>query len=299
MALPLPVALSLALSAAQAPTSSPAPASARTTAPPLLTEDDAPKPFSPHPDVTKVPLPRFDDDAPTGRGRPPEPRWRGTGLIAAASVLGAFGLGFNIARIAVGRGLCHDLRYDEDTQSVEGQNECLNGGFALGGLAIGALVMNGAAFGLAAGAGVQRGRWKAHRVRFAGDREPSAKLQIGLGAGLLAAGIVGYLVTRVASYVDVLGQQTCSERYPIDDFGDPMTRANVNQFSRCMGGRISGYLSGITVTQTMSIVGVGLLTHGAAYRRDRKLMQYISSGRLRLQPSLGRSFVGLTLGGRF
>lgn len=290
MAVHLPIALSLALTAVQAPTSSPAPASTPTATPPPATQVST---------ATPIPPPRIDVAAPTGRGRPPEPRWRGTGLIAATSVLGALGLGFNVARIAVGRGLCKDLRYDEETQSVEGQDDCLNGGFALGGLAIGALVMNGAAFGMAAGAGVQRGRWKAHRVRFAGDRGPDARLQIGLGAGLLTAGIIGYLVTRVASYVDVLGQQTCSERHPIDDFGDPMTRANVNSFSRCMGGRISGYLSGITAGQTMSIVGVGLLTHGVAYRRDRKLLQYIASGRLRLQPSLGRSFVGLSLGGRF
>ena len=51
--------------------------------------------------------------------------------------------------------------------------------------------------------------------------------------------------------------------------------------------------------RAMSTVGVGLLTHGVAYRRERRLLNYIASGNLRVQPSLGREFVGLTLAGRF
>lgn len=292
MTVHVPLALSLILTAArwqEAPTSSRAPASAPSA-------EEAP---SPTPAATPVAAPKVEVASAPARGRPPQPRWNGTGLMVTAGLFGAGGLAFNIGRIVTGRNLCRELRYDEETQSVENSDACLNGGFALGGLAIGALVMNGTAFGLAAGAGVQRGRWAAHRSRFVGDRDPNAKLHIGLGAGLLGAGIIGYLAVRIASYADVLGQQTCSERHPIDNFGDPMTRANVNPFSRCMGGRISGYLSGITVTQTMSIVGVGLLTHGASFRRERRLLEYIASGRLRVQPSLGRSFVGLALGGRF
>lgn len=292
MTVHIALALSLVLTATRwqdAPTSSRAPASA-----PIFEEA-----ASPTPAATPVAAPRVEVVSAPARGRPPEPRWKGTGLIVTAGLFGAGGLAFNIARIATGRNLCRELRYNEQTQSVENADACLNGGFALGGLALGALIMNSTAFGLAAGAGVQRGRWAAHRSRFVGDRDPNTKLQIGLGAGLLGAGIIGYLAVRIASYADVLGQQTCSERYPIDDLTDPMARANVNPFSRCMGGRISGYLSGIAVTQTMSIVGVGLLTHGVALRRERRLLEYIASGRLRVQPTLGRSFVGLSLGGRF
>jgi hypothetical protein len=237
------------------------------------------------------------DSAPAAR--PSAPRWKGAGLIATTGLFGAAGLGFNIARVAVGSRLCDDLRYDEASGSVEGFDRCFNAGLAMGGLATGALVTNGLAFGLSAGAGVVHGRHAAHRARFAGRREARARLQVGLGAGMLGVGLVGYLAVRVSSWFDVLGQQTCSARYPLDNFADPATRANVNPFARCMGDRVGGYLSGILVAQAMSTVGVGLLTHGVAYRRERRLLGYIASGRLRLQPSLGREHVGLALAGRF
>jgi len=236
--------------------------------------------------------------APTAM-RPPAPRWRGTGLIITSSLFGAVGLGLNVARVAVGSRLCNDLRYDESAGSIVGFGDCMNAGLTLGGLATGALVGNSLAFGLSAGAGVVHGRYAAHRARFAGGRLPRARLQVGLGAGMLSAGLAGYLAVRLASWFDLLGQQTCSQRHPLDDFADPTTRAELPAFSRCMSGRIGGYLSGILVTQAISAVGIGLLTHGAAYRRDRRLLDYIARGGLRLQPSLGREYVGLTLGGRF
>ncbi len=233
------------------------------------------------------------------RGRPPEPRWRGNGLIATAGIFGALGLGLNIARVAVAARACDDLRYDEASMALAGTEACIGGGSALGGLALGSLVTNTAAFAFSAGAGAKRGRWSAHRTAFSGAPERRARLQIGLGAGLMSAGLLGYLAVRVASYTDLLGQQTCSERHPIDDVFDPAARANIGPFSTCMGHRLGGYLGGIMVGQTLAVVGVGLLAHGAAYNHDRKLMRYIAAGNLRLAPNFGRGQLGLAITGRF
>lgn len=269
----------------------------------IATQPEAPAPAPEGP----APAPAVDTStapAPSS-ARPPEPKWRGTGLIIASGIFGGIGLGANIGRVAAASQLCKDLRYDPETQSAAGITECAFGGAALGILAPIALFSNTAAFGLAAGAGAQRGRWAAHRTAFAGDRQQNSGLQIGLGAGLLTAGLVTYLGVRIASFADVLGFDSCNERYPLVDMTDEtMTspeaiQANVPGFRQCMGRRMSGYLTGIGVGQAMSVVGVGLLTHGVTYRRNLKLMRFITHNQIRMQPTLSFNYAGLTLSGRF
>lgn len=252
--------------------------------------------------------PAVDAGAPapaTTPARPPEPRWRGTGLIVTAGIFGGIGLAANIGRVAAASRFCKDLAFDSVEQTVTGVDQCIFGGAALTVLAPVALLSNLTAFGLAAGAGSTRGRWAAHRTAFAGARQQHGGLQIGLGAGLMTAGIITYLGVRLASWADILGLDSCNEQYPILDMtGEELpaaeqVQANVPVFRRCMGRRMSGYLAGIGIGQTMSVVGVGLLTHGVAYRRNLKLMRYIVDNELRLQPQLGFGYAGLGLSGRF
>lgn len=237
--------------------------------------------------------------------RPPEPRWRGTGLLVTAGVLGGIGFGANLGRVVAASRLCKDLRYDDASREVVGLNECASGGAALGLLAPVALLSNAAAFGFAAGGGASRGRWAAHRTAFAGDRQQNGALQIGVGAGLMTAGLVTYLGVRVASYADLLGLDTCNERHPLlgmegEDIRSPeRIRDNVGGFRQCMGRRMSGYLTGIGIGQTMGVVGIGLLTHGIAYHRNLKLMRYIARHQLRLRPTLSFVHAGVSLSGRF
>jgi hypothetical protein len=240
-----------------------------------------------------------------GASRPPEPRWRGTGLIAAAGVFGGIGFAANLGRVITASRLCQQLRFDAETQSVAGINECAFGSAALGVLAPIALFSNITAFGLSAGAGVNRGRWAAHSTAFAGARQQNSNLQIGLGAGIMAAGIITYIGARIGSYADLLGFDSCNERYPLVDVtaeNEPSAdsvRGNIPEFRKCMGRSMAGYLAGIGIGQTMGVVGVGLLTHGVTYRRNLKLMQYITRNQIRLAPTLSFNYAGLSLSGRF
>ncbi|PCC67283.1 hypothetical protein SAMN02745121_07070 [Nannocystis exedens] len=252
-----------------------------------------------------APAPAADTTSAPTSARPPEPRWRGTGLLATAGVLGGIGFGANLGRVIAASRLCRDLGYDNETQSVSGIDQCIFGSTALGVLAPIGLFSNTAAFAFAAGGGSMHGRWAAHRTAFSGDRKQNAGLQIGLGAGLMTAGILTYLGVRIASFADALGFATCNERNPIVDMtggdlgGPEVVEGNVPGFRQCMGRRMSGYLAGIGIGQTLGVVGVGLLTHGASYNRNLKLMRYITRNQLRLQPNLSWGYAGLSLSGRF
>ncbi|MCY1058178.1 hypothetical protein [Nannocystis sp. SCPEA4] len=274
------LALSVALAAQPA---SPAPAP----------EGPAPAPATDSAASLTVPAP--------ASARPPEPRWRGTGLLATAGVFGGIGLGANLGRVIVASRLCRGATYDPESQDYSAINDCAFGGAALGILAPIGLLSNTAAFAFAAGGSSMRGRWDAHRTAFAGERQQRAGLQIGLGAGLLTAGIITYLGVRIGSFADVLGFATCNDRHPVIDMtgGELGDDGNIPGFTQCMGRRMSGYLAGIGIGQTMSVVGVGLLTHGAVYNRNLKLMHYITRNQLRLQPTLSFNYAGLTLSGRF
>lgn len=295
------LAVSLALAAAPAVE----PSSATSATAPAETTGESADPAAADaaeaPAAAEGPEPAPATEAPSGQrsggSAPPEPRWRGTGLAISAGVFGALGLGANIGRIAAGSRLCRELGYDQAQGVVVGGDECLAGSTTLAILGPVALTSNLLAFGFSAGAGAQHGRWAAHRTAFAGEREQSSGVQIGVGAGLMAAGIITYFAVRIASYVDLLGADTCQERYPIED--TETAQMNVDPFKRCMGRRLGGYLAGITVGQAMGVVGVGLLSHGATYRRNLKLMRYIEAGQLRLRPTFGLYHAGLALGGRF
>jgi hypothetical protein len=266
----------------------------------LATRIEAPAPAPEGPAIG----PTLDTAAPTSSAsaRPPEPRWRGTGLLVTAGVLGGIGFGANVGRVIAASRLCKDLSWDAETQQAVGLEECAFGGAALGILAPVALLSNAAAFGFAAGGGSMRGRWDAHRTAFAGARQQNGALRIGLGAGVMTAGLIAYLGFRIGSYADLLGLDTCNERYPLlamnGEDVDAM-QGNVPGFRQCMGRRMGGYLAGIGVGQAMSVVGVGLLTQGVAYNRNLKLMRYIARHQLRLQPTLTFNYAGLSLSGRF
>ena len=69
------------------------------------------------------------------------------------------------------------------------------------------------------------------------------------------------------------------------------------EYGDCLRGKWGGYLAGIMISQSAGIVGVGLLSHGAAYRR--KLRRFRERTDARLVPSLSPTYAGLSLAGRF
>lgn len=225
----------------------------------------------------------------------PPPHWRGTGLLISGGVLGGLALAANIARIAVVRNACDDIVYDPTTR-LSGSGLCRDGGRAV-------VVLGGAAFGLnlaalgTLGAGASlRGSWAAHDTNYRTGRRAASGAQIGVGAGLLAAGVVGYVVVRVMSFTDALGAVRCGDRYPVDGMATDQTDS---ARAGCIRDRWSGYLIGITAAQAVGVGGSGLLAHGASYRRNLKLYRAVSSHQVRLRPSFAPTFAGAALTGRF
>jgi hypothetical protein len=226
----------------------------------------------------------------------PPPQWKGNGLLVTAGVLGTLGLGANIARIAVVRGACEDVTYDPMTGALNGTGNCRNQGGGLVVLGGSALGLNLAALGTAAAGSSLRGTWAAHDTAYRQGRRRASGAQIGVGAGLLAAGVIGYAVVRVVSFADVLGARSCQDRYPIDN--NETDQAN-SEFANCVRNSWSGYLAGITVTQSASIVGAGLLAHGASYRRNLKFYRAVTDHQVRLAPTFAPTFAGAALTARF
>lgn len=205
-------------------------------------------------------------------------RWKGTGLLVSAGILGGVGLGLNFTRVGIAR---HECAPDAD-------DACYSNVLSLIVIGPAALASNTAAFALAAGGAGVRGRWAAHEAAYRGGRQQAARTQIGVGAALMTLGIAGYAAVRIVSWMQFMNDFSCDERYP-DDFSG---------YSHCYRSRWSGYLAGITMTQAASVVGVGLLAHGATYHRNLKRLRG-AAGRVALRPTLTRDFAGLTLAGRF
>lgn len=248
----------------------------------------APEPSPTEPAATQgpaeAPTPALTATPAPTSAAPPPPRFRGVGLMTTAGIFGALGLGANIGRIVTVRTGCKDTGGDP--------GGCLTNAVSLVALSPVALISNITAFALAGGAGRVHGRYLAHRTTFAGERTRRAGAQIGVGAGLLTLGILGYLGTRVGSFVDVFGAASCANKHPVDDGG-----AVPPEFAGCLRGKWSGYLAGILVTQSASIVGLGLLTHGATYKRGLRRLRERTDARL--VPNLAPTYAGLSLAGRF
>ncbi len=224
------------------------------------------------------------------------PKWKGNGLLVTAGVLGALGLGSNIARIGVVQQACKDVGYDPETDSVTGTNTCQNQGGGLVLLGAGAVGFNLAAIGTAAAGGSLHGAWAAHDTVYRQGRQRASGAQIGVGAGLLAVGVLGYIAVRVGSFADALGARSCGDDYPIDPGASDQANS---QFADCFRNRWSGYLAGITATQAAAVAGSGVLAHGVSYSRNVKLYRTVSNHQVRLSPSFTPTWAGLSLSARF
>lgn len=221
---------------------------------------------------------------------------QGAGLIAAGALVAGLGFAANLVRVSQARKLCDAVSYNSATRTVSGTDLCFSDTQVMLFLGPGALVLNTAAFGLVAGGSHVHGRWAAQWRPDAERRPRRGGGQIAAGALVLAGGLIGYGVTRVVSYVDMLGFNTCSARHGLGlDAPDP---AN-SPLTHCVRERFSGYLVGITLTQLASVVGVGVLAHGASFRRHSRAYEFATNHRLRLRPVLSPMWSGVSLSGSF
>lgn len=221
---------------------------------------------------------------------------RGGGLIAAGALLGGLGLATNLVRVGLSRRLCRDVSYNAATGALSGAELCLIDTRVLQFLSPGALAINTTAFALLAAGGHMHGRWAAQWDPAPKRLPRRGAVRIGVGAALMAAGLIGYGVARVTSYADMLGYKTCSARHDFDaDDPDPANSPLV----RCLRERYTGYLIGISLTQAASVIGVGVLSQGASFRRHSRAFEVAARHHLQLQPVLSPRWAGLTLSGRF
>jgi len=233
---------------------------------------------------------------------PHAPQWQGKGLLVSGGVLGSLGLITNIVRIGAVQGLCKDLTYDtdgamlHDDGTLRGVESCVQGSTSLLVLGPTALSLNATAFGLIAGGGAVHGRWAAYEAVHEEGRRRRGGVQLGLGIVFTTAAVAGYVATRVASIADVFGAQTCLAAYP----ADPADRSLANAaLADCVRSRWTGYLAGITASQTAGLLGVGLLAHGAGYLRHARLYRKARAHAVRLRPTFTSTMAGMTLTGRF
>ncbi|MCX4243050.1 hypothetical protein [Paraliomyxa miuraensis] len=210
----------------------------------------------------------------------PEPS-KGIGLMVGAGVTGG------LAWLTVfGRLAAIDRCQDAVGTAVIGGGgafnafgECLRSAGSMFGLTLLGYGLNSATYGLAPAAGAVRGKYDGVRAAWDGAPERNAPVLVGVGAGLLGAGVVGRLATIV-----VFWRQLNIERL----FGKyPLTAHFV--LAQLSAASIQG--------------GAGMLSYGLTYKKHRKsqddLRKAAGIAQLRLAPQLGWDYTGLSLNGRF
>ena len=220
------------------------------------------------------------------------PKWRGDGLLIASGVLGGLGLASNIGRIALVQQACKQVDYDVAEEELEGTAKCRDQGVGLILLTPAALAFNVAALGTGATGGSLHGSWAAHDTAIRNGRRRARGAQIGVGAGLLTLGVLGYVAVRAGSFADGLGVESCNDKYPIGS-------RQVDALADCIRHRWSGYLVGIMLTQAAAVAGGGILAHGVSYSRNLKLYRTLTNHQVRLSPSFTPTWAGLSLSARF
>jgi hypothetical protein len=156
---------------------------------------------------------------------------------------------------------------------------CLKSGVAIGTLTPLGWILNDVTYGLAPAAGVYRGKYDGVRAAWDGGPKRNEKLFIGLGAGLLGAGVVGRVTTFVVFFRQ-LDPNRLFDNYPLTAhfFLAQLSSASIQ-------------------------AGSGLLGYGLAYKK----MRTNEEGRrkaagladVKLSPQLGWGYSGLALTGEF
>lgn len=247
------------------PETAPTDPAAGTTVPPAA----LPPPVVPAPMIVTRPAP------PTG-----------IGLMIGAGVTGGLGWVIALSRLsalnkcksAIGTAVL-----DNGQSGASAFGQCFTSGVAMYLLTPVGYLVNDVTYGLAPAAGVFRGRYDGTNAAWDGKPNRPAPVLIGVGAGLLAGGIVGRVATFVAFWRQ-LNPDRLFSKYPL-------------------GGHFV-----LTQLAAASIqAGGGLLGYGLAYKKargseeSRRKAAGLASRKLDLElaPQLGLSYSGLALTGRF
>lgn len=205
--------------------------------------------------------------APVDTPKPEAPRMTGKGLIIGSAVAGGVGLALNAGRVAWHLRSCRPARIDEDIY----YGGCLVSAYGDVFLSIPSWFANMASIGLAAGGGALKGKHDAHSSS-AGGKQRNAKKMIVAGAVMVGVGGTAYIASRFARFAAI----GCVAR---GGFG-------------CYRGVYAGTTIGIQLALSTVAAGAGILAFGDQYKRQKRR-------EIQVAPSIGASFTGLTVSGRF
>lgn len=259
----------------------PDPADATTPAPTEPAPGDPSDALAPAP--TTAPPPVLPVPSATPQGIVVKPTVQsGIGLMIAAGATG--GLGWVIAlsklsalnrcKSAIGTAVV-----DGGSSAFGAFGQCLKSTGSMVGLTIPGWIVNDVTYGLAPAAGVYRGRYDGTNAAWDGKPQRPAPVFIGVGAGLLAGGVVGRILTMVAFWRQ-LNPERLFQKYPL---GAHFVLQQVAAASIQAGG--------------------GMLGYGLAFKRAKTTEDSRrKAGGLadvKLAPQLGFAYTGLALTGQF
>ncbi len=215
--------------------------------------------------------------APPADTGPAQPKYRGTGLLATAGVLGATSLSMMIGRNV----MLHKGCPLDNGSAVAQCTYNLRSDVALGSVQWAANLTN---LGIAPGAGVMLARYHAWQDGNTGKQRPLRAI-MGAGGGVLGVGVAGVITSVALSFVlpvKCLDKEVAS--------GDPLSG------DRCLLKGYAGWTTLHFASFSMVSAGAAMLAYGGAYRRA-------SAGRaqakLSVAPFGGRGQAGLAISGRF
>lgn len=244
---------------------------------------------------TEPPPPTTTPTEATAPAKPPaeivKPGYsKGTGLIIGASITGGLAWVIGLTRMGFVK-QCEDALTDASgmptgESGVDAASKCLfragAGNIALG---IVQVPMNWATWGMAIGAGIMRGRYEGTEHAWTGHESRKANAFIGAGAGMLAVGVIGRVLTMAFAAT------------PYKNFAED---GDADQLFKSIRLR----LFGIQMSSAMIAAGAGLLAFGVVYRKNynaesSRLKQVRVSPVLSTDPYTGASYTGFSLTGRF
>jgi hypothetical protein len=200
---------------------------------------------------------------PVDTPKPEAPRHTGKGLIIGSAVAGGVGLALNAGRVAWHLRSCRPARIADDVY----YGGCLVSAYGDVFLSIPSWFANMASIGLAAGGGALRGKHEAYN-----GKKRDAKKMIVAGAVMVGVGGTAYIASRFARFAAI----GCVAR---GGFG-------------CYRGVYAGTTIGIQLALSTVAAGAGILAFGDQYKRQKRR-------EIQVAPSIGATFTGLTVSGRF
>ncbi|MBX7080321.1 MAG: hypothetical protein K1X88_14085 [Nannocystaceae bacterium] len=219
---------------------------------------------------------------------------KGTGLIIGASITGGLGWVLGLTRMAFVKKCADAIQAADNAEKGFGAASTCFTKAGLGNLLLLPFqyTLNAATWGLAPAAGAVRGRYDGVEHAWSGKRSRKAGAFIGVGAGVLALGVIGRIVA--AAMVGAPFKKLSSDALLADPEGA------VEDFSRAYRLR----LFGVQLSSASIALGAGLLAFGAAYRKNYEsqskfLQQVRIMPDVQIDPRVGLGSAGLAISGRF